>query len=123
MQCHAHAEDMCLHNVMHIAAEPPTQRDGTLYYTFSGAMRSQLCENAPHIDPLCMCPFGCQCLPHLGHLHSCKVLHHVLLKACPLYQGTVTVHMCRAQLFLVCSHKLTQLLYPICSTLIDREAK
>ena len=31
--------------------------------------------------------------------------------------------MCRAQVFLVCSHELTQLLYPICGTLIDREGK
>ena len=45
------------------------------------------------MNPLCMHLFGGQGLPHLGHLNVCKVLYHVLLKACPLSQGTVAVHM------------------------------
>ena len=81
MQCHAQGKDMCLHNVLHTTAKRPTQRDGTVYCSFSRAICSQSCENTPHIHPLCMCPFRCQGLPHLGHLHICKVLHHVLLKA------------------------------------------
>ena len=45
--------------------------------------------------------FRGQGLPHLAHLHICKVPYDVLLKACPLCQGTVAVHMRCTQLISV----------------------
>ena len=55
MHCHAHAKNMCLHNVLQTIAEPPTQRDGTLYSNFNREICSQHSEKTPHIHPLCMC--------------------------------------------------------------------
>ena len=57
MQCHAHAKNMCLHNVLHTAVEPPTQRDGTLYGTSAGQyVRNN--ARTHHTIAHCACAFS-----------------------------------------------------------------